>query len=89
MSEETLYHRLREVGYGLAQDLVGRICTVIDATLVDERQAKAAKDLAKGIIWRLQREREEMEVEFLVYHWQNPKLGIIPEWIEKGQKEKS
>ena len=31
--------------------LVGQIATLLDAMLPDERQAKAAKDIAKTLIW--------------------------------------
>lgn len=89
MSGESVYDRLAEASHGFTQDLVGRISTLLDSSLTDDRQAKAAKDLARGIIWQLHRERERMECEVLLSYWKNPKLGIIPEWLEREEKEKS
>lgn len=36
--------------------LVGQISTLLDAMLPDERQAKAAKDIAKTLIWERKNE---------------------------------
>ena len=36
---------------GLCNKLVGMLCTIVDATISDERQAKATKDLVKQTVW--------------------------------------
>ena len=38
--------------------LVGQIATLLDAMLPDERQAKAAKDIAKTLIWNRKNEMD-------------------------------
>lgn len=38
--------------------LVGQIATLLDAMLSDERQAKAAKDIAKTLIWERKNEMD-------------------------------
>ena len=36
---------------GLCNKLVGELCTIVDAAISDERQAKATKDLVKQTVW--------------------------------------
>lgn len=40
-----------EVSTGETNYLVGQIATLLDAIISDDRQAKAAKDIAKNLIW--------------------------------------
>lgn len=40
-----------EIGTDATNNLVGRIATLLDAIIPDDRQAKAAKDMAKTLIW--------------------------------------
>lgn len=87
MSGETLYDKLEEVGDGLTNQLVGEISTLLDSILADERQVKAAKDLARGIIWRLGHERARIENRLLIDYWRNPKLALIPEWQVSEEKK--
>ena len=88
MSGETVYDRLSEVGHSLTNHLVGQICTLLDSTLADERQAKAAKDIARGIIWQVQHERIRGETDILLCFRRNPESGLIPDWLELQEKEK-
>ena len=56
---------LWEVTFGATNHLVGQIATLLDATLPDERQAKAAKDIAKTLIWERKNEMDR-ELERIV-----------------------
>lgn len=40
-----------EISTGETNHLVGQIATLLDAIISDDRQAKAAKDMAKTLIW--------------------------------------
>lgn len=59
--QEQLSARLSEVTYGETNYLVGKISTLLDAMLSDERQAKAAKDIARNLIWE---RKNGMDKEF-------------------------
>ena len=47
-----------QVTFGNTQHLIGQIATLLDAMLADERQAKAAKDIAKTLIWERKNEMD-------------------------------
>lgn len=57
---------LWQVTLGATNHLVGQIATLLDAMLPDARQAKAAKDIAKTLIWDRKNELDrELERIFL------------------------
>lgn len=87
MPNESLRERLGALGGGKANHLVGQISTLLDSILADERQAKAAKDLARGLIWDTENERGREEVYILSCYRRNPKTGIFPEFEEEQLKK--
>lgn len=88
MSDESLRGRLGALGGDKANHLVGQISTLLDSILTDERQAKAAKDLARGLIWETECERGGMETHVLSCYRRNPEMGIFPQCEEeKFRKE--
>ena len=88
MSDESLRGRLSALGGDKANHLVGQISTLLDALLVDERQAKAAKDLARGLIWETEYERGRLETYILNCYRRDPEIGIFPKCEEeKFEKE--
>ena len=63
---ERVTRRLWEVTYSETNHLVGQISTLLDAMLPDERQAKAAKDIARTLIWDRKNEMDrELERSLL------------------------
>ena len=56
--EERISRNVFEVTFGATNHLVGQIATLLDAMLPDERQAKAAKDIAKTLIWERKNEMD-------------------------------
>ncbi len=88
MSGETLSERLGEHGNQITKHLTGKILTLLDSVLVDERQVKAAKDLAQSIIWGVEGERAHAEEYILNDYRRSPEDGIFPEWKEKELKER-
>ena len=88
MSDESLRGRLGTLGGDQANHLVGQISTLLDSILADERQAKAAKDLARGLIWNTEYERGREETYILGCYRRDPKMGIFPKCEEeKLQRE--
>ena len=91
MSNESLRERLGALGGGKANHLVGQISTLLDSILADERQAKAAKDLARGLIWDTEYERGREETYILNCYRRNLEMGIFPkceeEQLKKEEKE--
>ena len=57
--EERISRSVFEVTFGATKHLVGQIATLLDAMLPDERQAKAAKDMAKTLIWERKNEMDK------------------------------
>ena len=87
MSDESLSERLSVLGGDKANYLVGQISTLLDSLLADERQAKAAKDLARGLIWNTEHERGSEEKYILGCYRRNPKMGIFPACEEEKFKK--
>lgn len=87
MSDESLRGRLGTLGGNTANHLVGQISTLLDALLADERQAKAAKDLARGLIWETEYERGRQETYILSCYRRDPEMGIFPKCEEEKFKK--
>ena len=52
-NEECLYCQISTQAYYFEQDLIGKVLTVLDSALSDDRQNKAVKDLVKGFIFQI------------------------------------
>ena len=92
MSDKSLRERLGALGGDKANYLVGQISTLLDSILPDERQAKAAKDLARVLIWNTEHERGREETYILSCYRRDPEMGIFPQCEEekfKKEDEKS
>lgn len=87
MSDESLRERLGVLGGDKANYLVGQISTLLDSIIADERQAKAAKDLARKQIWDTEYERGREETYLLNCYRRNPKIGLFPK-CEEGKYKK-
>lgn len=87
MSDESLRGRLGALGGDKANYLVGQISTLLDSILADERQAKAAKDLARSLIWATEYERGREETYILNCYRRDPKIGIFPKCEEEKFKK--
>ncbi len=87
MSDESLRGRLGVIGGDRANYLVGQISTLLDSIIADERQAKAAKDLARKQIWDAEYERGRDETYILSCYRRNPEMGIFPECEEEKLKK--
>ena len=60
----------------IKQNLLGKVLTIIDSAIQDERQNKAIKDLIKNTIW---------EDKFCIHEFKD----IIQQYVEKYQPEMS
>lgn len=87
MSDESLRDRLSALGGDKTNHLVGQISTLLDSILPDERQAKAAKDLARGLIWETEYERGRLETYILRCYRRDPGMGIFPQCEEEKFKK--
>ena len=87
MSDESLRGKLGALGGDKANYLVGQISTLLDSIIVDERQAKAAKDLARKQIWDTEYERGREETYLLNCYRRNPEMGIFPKCEEEKFKK--
>lgn len=87
MSDISVRERLSTLGGDKANYVVGQISTLLDSIIADERQAKAAKDLAKSLIWNTEYERGREETYILSCYRRNPKMGIFPKCEEEKMKK--
>jgi len=87
MPDKSVRERLGALGGDKANYLVGQISTLLDSIIVDERQAKAAKDLARKQIWDMEYERGREETYILNCYRKNPKMGIFPKCEEEKLKK--
>lgn len=83
MSEkETVYVNISSLNNSLANSLIGRLATLADASMENERQAKAFIDMIKALIWENENTRST-GVGRILYAGQKAKLPILPDWIIK------
>lgn len=87
MSDDSVRERLGTLGGDKANYLVGQISTLLDSIIVDERQAKAAKDLARKQIWDTEYERGREETYILNGYRRNPEMGLFPKCEEEKFKK--
>ena len=66
--------------------LEGQLCTFVDATTSDGRQAKAAKDTVKTLLWAYERGIEESFERSLSVKYHNSEMALAPQWLEERFK---
>ena len=82
----SLYDALHQLEYEVMDRLVGKLLTLLDATIADERQVKATKDMAKGIIYASAREFADY-IKFPLWTCQQTDIPLLPEWLEVERKK--
>ena len=83
MSEkETTYTSISSLNNELANFLIGRLATLADASMENERQAKAFKDMLKAIVWESENTRST-GVGRILYSCQKAEVLMLPDWLEK------
>jgi len=55
--KETVYVHIGALNNELANHLIGKLATLADASIKNERQVKAFKDVMKSIIWEVEATR--------------------------------
>lgn len=81
VKEESYYlsHRLSEFHYDLFKDLTGRLCTLVDSSVQNDRQVKAMKDIVKQILWE-QGDRMRTTDERILFDFSKiPEGKMLPE----------
>jgi len=73
--------------YDKTRYLDGQLCTFVDSTTGDERQAKAAKDIVRTLLWAYEKEVENSIERWLAIYFFSPKMAIFPQWLEKQVKK--
>jgi len=82
MSEKTTYELIDRTDSELANFLLGRLATLADASMENERQAQAFKDLLKSIIWENETTRST-SIRRILYSCRKAKVPTFPDWLEK------
>ena len=83
MSEkETTYISISSFNNELANLLIGKLKTLVDASVENERQAKAFKDILSSTIWEIENTRST-GIGRILYAGEKAKLPILPGWIIK------
>ena len=81
MSEkETTYGNISRFDNELANLLVGKLKTLVDASVENERQAKAFKDVLSSIIWEIESTRST-GVGRVLYASEKAGIPVLPDWI--------
>ena len=80
--KETAYVKISSLDNELANYLIGKLATLADASIENERQAKAFKDVLKGIIWGVESERS-VATGRILYSCQRDGLPMLPDWLKK------
>lgn len=78
--EETVYVNISSLNNEFANLLIGKLKTLVDASVENERQAKAFKDMVSNTIWEIENTRST-GVGRILYAGQKAKLPILPDWI--------
>ena len=83
MSEkETTYTNISGLNNELANLLLGKLKTLVDASVENERQAKALKDILSSIIWEIENTRST-GVGRRLYACEKAGVPLLPDWIVK------
>lgn len=86
-SPPALWELLTGALYDRTKYLDGQLCTFVDSTTADERQAKAAKDIVRTLLWAYEKKLEKSIECYLARYFYNPKIAIFPCWLEKQVKK--
>lgn len=84
-----LWDLLTDVMVTSMRHLEGQLCTFVDSTTGDERQAKAAKDIVKTLLWAYEREAEKHLEGYLFMYSQSPRMELFPDWLKKRLKKEN
>ena len=83
MSEkETTYTSISGQNNELANLLIGKLKTLVDASVENERQAKAFKDMLSSMVWEIETTRST-GVGRILYACEKAKVPAIPDWLVK------
>ena len=83
MSEkETTYINISNLNNELANLLIGKLKTLVDALMENERQAKAFKDMLSSTIWEIENTRST-GVGRILYACEKNGVPMLPDWIVK------
>lgn len=88
-SPQTLWDMLTSVMIDRMRYLEGQLCTFVDSTTGDERQAKAAKDIVKTLLWAHEREVEKCLEHYMFLFSLSSEMKLFPQWLEKRLKKES
>ena len=80
--KETVYIRISSLDNELANHLIGRLATLADASIENERQVKAFKDVLKSTIWEIESERTVASGRIL-YACKKAGFSMLPDWLEQ------
>jgi len=86
-TKETYHSKIRGLNVDAANHLIGRLATLVDALLQDERQAKAFKDTLKAIVWESESKLSE-ELRETLYSCRMNSLSWMThnEWVQVEKK---
>lgn len=83
MSEkETTHTNISSLNNELANLLIGKLKTLVDASVENERQAKAFKDMLSSIVWEIETTRST-GVGRILYACEKAGVPVLPDWIVK------
>ena len=80
--KETTYTNISGHSNELANLLVGKLKTLVDASVENERQAKAFKDMLSSIIWEIENNRST-GIGRILYASEKANIPALPDWIVK------
>lgn len=81
MSEkETTFTSMSSLNNELANLLIGKLKTLVDASVENERQAKAFKDVVSSIVWEIENTRST-GVGRILYACDKAGIPVLPDWI--------
>lgn len=84
-AEKTFYNQITDANTDAAMSLVGKLLTLADASLTDERQLKAFKDMLKSIIWDAE-SRSHLVIRRRLYDCREAGAAMFPSYIEERVK---
>lgn len=83
---KTLWEMLGNANRYHINNLIGRLCTLVDSSLENERQCKAFKDMVKQLVWSTNGEQDKSLETILLEFSKEYKVTVFPDWLEKRLK---